>query len=274
MIVSEQQPVRDTNGRPVAATPDADFPPLRFLLTFDDGPHVNTAGILRHLAQNSMQPGVKAIFFVQTRSSQGGGCLEGRALLYRTHIEGHVLGLHTGTRRGHVSHTGMPSSELDRSLRDGKEDLCALMGYRPALVRPPYWRFNSKTLEHYERHGLSMMLSDIKAYDGVNWGMHVFKRRNFRSQLRRTRNRLLDDRLPVVNGSIPIVVTFHDTNTYTARHVDDYLHLLREETRRAGLPLHEKPFYDDGTDIMEVALRRAVRQTTDAPTRKVCLAAQ
>ena len=118
------------------------------------------------------------------------------------------------------------------------------------------------------------MLSDIKAYDGVNWGMHIFKRWNFRSQLRRTRDRLLEDRLPVVNGAIPIVVTFHDTNTYTARHVDDYLCLLREETRRAGLPLHGKPFYDDGADIMEVALRRAVRGTTYAPTRKACVAAQ
>ncbi|MGH7258351.1 MAG: polysaccharide deacetylase family protein, partial [Nitrospiraceae bacterium] len=149
-----------------------------------------------------------------------------------------------------------------------------LTGHPPALVRPPYWWFNADTLGQYERHGLSMMLSDIKAYDGVNWDMHVFKRWSFRSQLRRTRDRLLEDCLPVVNGTIPIVVTFHDTNTYTARHVDDYLRLLREETRRAGLPLHEKPFYDDGADIMEVALRRAVRQTTDAPTRKACLAAR
>jgi len=274
MFVSEQQSVRVTNEPAVTAHPEAGFPPLRFLLTFDDGPHANTAEILTQLAGNSVQPGVKAIFFVQTRSLQGGGCREGRALLYRAHTEGHVLGLHTGTPRGHVSHTGMPSAELHQSLRDGKKDLGILTGHRPALVRPPYWRFNAETLEQYERHDLSMMLSDIKAYDGVNCGMHVFKRWNFRSQLRRTRDRLLEDRLPVVNGAIPIVVTFHDTNTYTARHVDDYLCLLREETRRAGLPLHGKPFYDDGADIMEVALRRAVRRTTCAPTRKACVAAQ
>lgn len=274
MLVSEQRPVRGANEHTGTANPDASFPPLRYLITFDDGPHANTAGILKRLAENPVQPGVKAIFFVQTRSCQGGGCREGRAVLYKTHIEGHILGLHTGTPRGHVSHTGMSSTELDRSLRDGKEDLGTLTGYRPALVRPPYWWFNARTLEQYERHDLSMMLSDIKAYDGVNWGMHVFRRWNFRSQLRRTRDRLLEDRLPIVSGSIPIVVTFHDTNTYTARHVADYLRLLREETRRAGLPLHKKPFYDDGADIMEVALRRAVRQTTGGPTRKACLVAQ
>ena len=26
-----------------------------------------------------------------------------------------------------------------------------------------------------------------------------------------------------MQGTIPIVVTFHDTNAYTARHLDDYL---------------------------------------------------
>ncbi len=144
MFVSEQQSVRVTNGARCHSNPDAGFPPLRFLLTFDDGPHANTAGILNQLAGNSVQPGVKAIFFVQTRSVQGGGCREGRALLYRTHTEGHVLGLHTGTPRGHVSHTGMPSAELDRSLQDGKKDLDILTGYRPALVRPPYWWFNAE----------------------------------------------------------------------------------------------------------------------------------
>ncbi len=126
------------------------------------------------------------------------------------------------------------------------------------------------TLEQYERHDLSMMLSDIKAYDGVNWGMHIFKRWNFRSQFRRTRDRLLEDRLPVVNGAIPSSSRF--TIPMPTRHdmLTTILSLLREETRRAGLPLHGKPFYDDGADIMEVALRRAVRQTTSAPTRKAC----
>ena len=39
---------------------------LRFLLTFDDGPHVNTGKVLRQLARNPVKPDVKAIFFVQT----------------------------------------------------------------------------------------------------------------------------------------------------------------------------------------------------------------
>ena len=78
---------------------------LRFLLTFDDGPHRNTGKVLRQLARNPVQPGVKAIFFVQTRHPERGGSSEGRAMMTIEHAEGHLLGLHTGTLQGHVSHT-------------------------------------------------------------------------------------------------------------------------------------------------------------------------
>ena len=88
---------------------------IRFLLTFDDGPHANTGRVLRQLARNPVQQDVKAIFFVQTRHPQGGGSAEGRAMLAIEHAEGHLLGLHTGTPRGHLSHTGMTVTDLDRS---------------------------------------------------------------------------------------------------------------------------------------------------------------
>ena len=210
---------------------------VRFLITFDDGPHTNTGTILSRLTKNSVQPDLKAIFFVQTRNSDGGASREGRALLHRTHLEGHVLGLHTGTPRGHVSHTGMSQSELDQSLRNGKKTSAAVTGRKTLLVRPPYWHFNSDTLARYGRHGLHMMLSDVKAYDGINWGVHVFKRWNFRSQLTGIRSRFLKDGLPVVQGTIPIVVTFHDTNAYTSRHLAEYLMVLVDEGERLRLPL-------------------------------------
>ena len=246
----------------------------RFLLTFDDGPHANTTKVLRQLTDNSIQTDIKAIFFVQTRHPERGGSRVGRSLLVRQHREGHVLGLHTGTMRGHVSHTGMALSELDQSLQDGKEDLAGITQRRPLLVRPPYWLYNAHTLERYGRHGLHMMLSDVKAYDGVNWGIHVFRRWNFRSQLAAIRNRFLQDRLPVISETIPIVVTFHDTNAYTADHLGDYLLLLVTEADRLGLPLHNRPFYDQPGDITQAALHSAMHYSSSTFQIRNCLVAR
>src|SRR6185295_2526174 len=129
---------------------------------------------------------------------------------------------------------------------------------RPVFVRPPYWLFNDETVVQYETQGLHMLLSDVKMYDGVNWGMHVFRRPNVRAELRRVLRKNLRRRLPAVKEYAPIVVTFHDTNAYTARHLEEYLHILVEEAQRLRLPLHNKPFYDSASEITAAALRRVV----------------
>ena len=239
----------------------------RFLLTFDDGPHANTGLVLDKLANHRLQRDIKAVFFVQTRNIAGGGCRDGRLLLEMEHAQGHVLGLHTGTVRGHVSHTSMSPADLAQSLVDGMTDLCSITGDRPSLVRPPYWWFNPTTVAEYERQGLHMMLSDVKAYDGINCGLHLFRRWNFRSQLWEVRQRLHCDDLPSVGGVVPIVVTFHDTNRYTAGHLDGYLELLVEEAGRAGLCLDEKPYYDEAPEMLRAALQRAVHPLRAASSR-------
>ena len=238
--------------------PGTDTPlTLRFLVTFDDGPHPNTGKVLRHLARNTVQPHIKGIFFVQTRHAKRGGSSDGRAMLEIERAEGHLLGLHTGTTKGHLSHTGMSPADLERSLLDGKEDLDQITGKPTMLVRPPYWLFNAATLNCYGRHRLHMLLSDIKAFDGVNWGIHLLRKLNFRSQLAGLHTRFLRGALPVMNHTIPIVVTFHDTNAFTAQHLGDYLSLLVEEAARLGLPLHDKPFLDDPDELLAAALRCA-----------------
>lgn len=232
----------------------------RFLITFDDGPHANTASILEQLANNQVQQGIKAMFFVQTRNTESGNSQIGRSLLQREHAEGHVLCLHTGTA-SHVSHTSLSQTELNRSLQNGIDDISLITHDRPMLVRPPYWRFNSVTRAGYDRQGLHMILSDIKAYDGTNWGQHIFRRWSFRSQLRSICRRTDLSNIPEVDGIMPIVVTFHDTNAYTARHLTEYLHLLLDASAHVGLPLEKKPFYDSAPEIIRAAMRCAVRQT-------------
>ena len=247
------------------AKPEA--PPLphmaRFALTFDDGPSLSapyntTTVVLDTLARNSQQPHIKAVFFVQTRSPTAGGSARGQELLHREVSEGHLLALHSGSARGHKNHRWLPPAELDQSLSDGIEDLRALTGRAPTLVRPPYWSYDERTQQVYAAHGLTMLLTDISARDGKIWGWHISLRRrsHFRSKLAEVHKAIEQDRLPIVDGVVPVVVTFHDTNDFTASHMQEYLDILVEESRRVGLPLADKPFYDDAATLERVAQLR------------------
>ncbi len=238
--------------------------PARFLLTFDDGPSVlrpynPTTVILDTLVDNAVQPRIKAAFFVQTRSPRRGGNPYGKELLRRIHGEGHVIALHSGSARGHKNHRSLPPAELDQSLIDGSADIHSLSGHDPTLVRPPYWSFDARTQAAYQDHGLEMLLTDISARDGKTWGYHISLRRrsHFRARLAGVRQSIIEGRLPVVAGVVPVVVTFHDTNDYTARHMEEYLRILVEEARRVGLALAPEPFYDDGPTIERIARLRA-----------------
>jgi len=115
-----------------------------------------------------------------------------------------------------------------------------------------------------------MLLSDMKAYDGVNWGMHVFRRPNMRSELVKVLRRYQRQELPLVDGCTPIVVTFHDTNAYTANHLEEYLNILLEEADRLRLPLSHKPFYDSSSEITAAALRRAIHPVQQDPYGSDC----
>jgi len=235
--------------------------PIRFLLTFDDGPATwslldkpSTVRVLETLADNPVQPGIKAVFFVQTRAWNAGGSEAGRELLRREHAEGHLLAVHTGNRQSHVSHVHLQPDELEESLANAKADIAAIGGSAPRLVRPPFWSYDEATFAAYGRAGLDMLLTDLSARDGVVWGINfsLRKRSNLRAQLER-----LGGRLPVLDGVTPVVVTFHDVNSHTARNLAEYLRILVEEAEAAGLKLAPKPFYDARADLERAALLRA-----------------
>jgi len=238
--------------------------PARFLLTFDDGPSTRepynpTRAILDALARNPVQPGIKAVFFVQTRDPRAGGSAAGRALMRREHAEGHVLGVHSGSPRGHIDHCLMPDAELERTLANAKRDIAAVAGRPPDLVRPPFWDYDARTLAAYRRLGLRMLLTDVSANDGVIYVFDVsFRRRShIRDALAGLREKIAAGGLPMVGGAIPLVVAFHDTNTFTAHHMDEYLRILTEEAADVDLVLAPKPFYDDAAAIERVARVRA-----------------
>lgn len=250
---------------PITTSPlsQSSIPPIRFLLTFDDGPSDATRNnpteqILDKLAQNDIQADIKAIFFVQTHAARSGA--EGvHSLLLREHAEGHLLAFHTATRH-HANHPFLKPEELESSLQIGIEDLLKISGSAPRLVRPPFWNYNARTLESYHRHSLHMLLTDLSANDGTVHGVNLSwgKRSNLLTQLRRVKADWADGNLPSVDGDLPVVVTFHDLNSYTARNIEVYLRILLQVAQELNMPVAAKPFYDDRAQLEKAALARTV----------------
>ncbi|WP_434563840.1 polysaccharide deacetylase family protein [Pseudomonas sp. R1-6] len=260
-------------GPPIELTPQTEErlrvqAPIRFLLTFDDGPSASSfwnpsADVLDALDRNPVQPGIKAVFFVQTRAPRAGGSEIGRSLMRREHANGHLLGFHTATY-WHTNHRFLDPDELEQSLFNGANDIAVITGASPNLVRPPFWSFDKRTFAAYQRHGMHVLLTDLSANDGKVWGITVSPRRrmNLTRQLSEVRERIADGQLPTVDGVIPVVVTFHDLNRYTARHAREYLQILLDSARETGLRTDAKPFYDDSRALERAALARTVRDTS------------
>ena len=151
--------------------------------------------------------------------------------------------------------------ELEDSLTQAKADIAAIAVAAPRLVRPPYWSYDPDTLAAYERAGLSMLLTDVNARDGVVFGVNLVpaKRSLMRFQLERIKRELEEGRLPAVDGAAPLVVTFHDVNAQTASQLAEYLRFLVEDAAALGLTLAQPPFYDRREDLERAALLRARR---------------
>jgi peptidoglycan/xylan/chitin deacetylase (PgdA/CDA1 family) len=236
--------------------------PIRLLLTFDDGPSARegdnpTVQVLDGLARNAIQPGIKALFFVQTGAANGGATPRGRGLLRRTLDDGHVLGFHTATP-GHTSHTRLDDTALEASLRQGLVTHAELSGRAPTLVRPPHWAYDARTFAAYQRHGLSLVMTDLSANDGkIPWPNASLRRRShLEHQMRELRRHVAD--IPLVDGVRPVLVTFHDANPFTGSHIDEYLQILVDGARKAGLVLADPPFYADAAATEAAARARAL----------------
>ena len=249
----------------------AESAPVRFLLTFDDGPAAAENGnptvhILETLAHNPLQDNIKAVFFTQTRAWHGGGTDVGRALIKREYDEGHVVALHSATTF-HSNHRLMSRQALDESMQNGVDDLISVTGAAPRLVRPPFWAYDAGTLESYHQHGMQMLLTDLSANDGKIYGVNFswHKRSNMLTHLAETRKRWAAGAMPVSDGVTPVVVTFHDVNTYTSRHIQEYMKILLDVAHELDVPLAAKPFYDDHDELERAALAASVSDPNAKP---------
>ena len=256
---------------PLSPAQKAAAAPLRFVLTFDDGPSAATwfgnptETILNALADNPVQPGIKAIFFIQTRATNGGGTPLGHRLQQREQAEGHILGLHTATP-GHSDHISMAPARLEQSLQDGVADLTAIAaGTPPTFLRPPFWDYNERTFLAYQAHGLHVIMTDLSANDGKIYGFNASptRRSHMRRELADVREKIAHREMPVVDGAIPVIVTFHDVNRYTARHMREYLQILLDSAADLELPVADKPFYDNRDALRRALLARAIQDGRD-----------
>ena len=257
---------------PPAAQEPAAQPRVRFLLTFDDGPSIRTnfnptLAIMNQLVTNDVQPGIRAIFFVQTGHPRGGGTPQGRAIMRVLHEHGQVLGIHSVSPKGHISHTSMATNELVSLLQGAKDLLRQITGEDTLFLRPPFGARNPTTQRIYEDLGLDMLMSDIRARDGIIYGYRasLSRRIHIRFSLRAIKAKLSAS--AAAAEPFPIVVQFHDVNPYTAHHMTEYLHILVEEARREGLALSSRPFYDTRDEVRMVGVRRSVPPPDNVPLR-------
>ena len=244
--------------------------PIRFLLTFDDGPSASgfsnpTLTVLDSLKNNPVQPDIKAVFFVQTGAARAGGSERGKRVMHRENAAGHILAFHTATP-GHTNHRSLSPEVLEQSLSAGSAAIAAITGAPPALVRPPFWNYDKRTFAAYQQHGMHVLLTDVSANDGKIWGFNASPRRraNMLRQLSEVRERIAAGELPTVDGVVPVVVTFHDLNRYSARHAREYLQILLDSAKATGVTTADKPFYDNQSTLLRAALARTV-QNGDEP---------
>ena len=261
-------------GAPIALTPATQQrlqaqAPIRFLLTFDDGPSASgynnpSRSVVADLANNPVLPGIKAVFFLQTEAARSGGSSRGRKTMEREFAAGHVLAFHTATAF-HTNHRWLNDAELERTLTEGAADITAITGTPPMLVRPPFWNYDRRTFAAYQRHGMHVLLTDLSANDGKIWGFNASPRRraNLYRQLSVVRERIALGELPMVEGVIPVVVTFHDINRYTARHMQEYMQILMDSAQINGVKTAAEPFYTDTAMLERAALARTVKDVNE-----------
>ncbi|MDN5399601.1 MAG: polysaccharide deacetylase family protein, partial [Pseudomonas sp.] len=186
---------------PIALTPQTEQrlqtqAPIRFLLTFDDGPSASgynnpSRSVVADLANNPVLPGIKAVFFLQTEAARSGGSSRGRKTMEREFAAGHILAFHTATAF-HTNHRWLNDTTLEHTLTEGAVDIAAITGAPPVLVRPPFWNYDKRTFAAYQRHGMQVLLTDLSANDGKIWGFNASPRRraNLYRQLSVVRERI------------------------------------------------------------------------------------
>jgi len=222
------------------------------ILSFDDGPHTQVTGtgrnytenVLETLRRNSLRNNIKAVFFVQTHCANRGGNGIGRELIGRMAQSGHIVGVHTGSTKDHVSHVVRCSKAAYDINHDGKinrldgsnaleSDMIRAQvrikqytGQSPVFVRPTYGAFNNRVRMTYEMRNLNMIMWDVASEDNIRRGEPIENiERHLRQSVRRE----------IQSGNRRILVLFHDINRRTQQNLMRYLYCITDTVMGMGL---------------------------------------
>lgn len=246
--------------------------PAKILLTFDDGPHrQNTLLVLDELKKRD----AKAVFFILTGPEilfrhmpfkmvfPKGETAEGLQTLVDEASQGHLLACHWGgaylaqsryhprrmrepaydaTGDGVIDQVSESGNALESDLIQCQQRLNQALTIvqethagesiqRPGdleYIRPPMWKYkthdqDAKTV--YAALGMEMVLTDFKLGDG---GMRFLGIPMSKRMARNTAE-------AISNGQSEVVLTLHDSNTRTSKHLAKTLNKLEDALLRSGL---------------------------------------
>jgi peptidoglycan/xylan/chitin deacetylase (PgdA/CDA1 family) len=133
--------------------------PYELALTFDDGPHpLHTTRLMEILARHQ----VKAAFFVNgvwlARGAWRAG--DSRAVLMRSHAEGHLIGNHTYS---HKLLSRLKPEQQTWQIVANELLLDEIVGERPKVFRPPYGQMTKHATEVLARYGYQEVMWNITA---------------------------------------------------------------------------------------------------------------
>ena len=183
-------------------------------LTFDDGPNARwTPPLLDALREHD----VRATFFVIDRQITP----DTEAILRRTAVEGHTIGVHTGSRRLMIA----SPSRVARDVRQAADRIARITGQRPCAMFRPHAGWRSVTMyEGLRKAGYTLV--------GWSWGMwdwHWWQRPDGNSVATRLANRATAGDIIVIHDG------HHADPNADRRHAADAVRALVPRVRARGL---------------------------------------
>ncbi|KAF8252736.1 glycoside hydrolase/deacetylase [Wilcoxina mikolae CBS 423.85] len=171
-------------------------------LTFDDGPHIFTPGLLDILKKN----GVVATFFLNGQNWGDPITSASKvALVKRMLKEGHQIASHGWS---HPDMSTLSESQLISEMTQLESAFLKIIGKFPTYMRPPYFSCGTPCLQTMGKLGYHVMHTDLDTQD---WryasSSEIYQSRNIFAAAINSAN-------PATKGFIPLAHDVHESTVY------------------------------------------------------------
>lgn len=127
----------------------------QLVLTFDDGPGINTNAIMKILKRN----GVTATFFINGINIVRENRWDDIAKLANA---GNIIGSHTFS---HPALEKLSDFDVNRELSDNELIIRYILNKRPVFFRPPYFSYDDRILKITETYGYMTIGATLESLD-------------------------------------------------------------------------------------------------------------